>query len=452
MFVLVALLHAALPLQAVPADSLDVVAAPEAPGYEAPPPEAALPEAALPEAAASEAEASQPRPPDARADEEPGIDVRPRLAPSALYSENRGFGIGAGVGVRNLLWTGTDLTFDLRLQQQQQGAALTFFTHDPYSTRLHGLVSVSGFTTERRRYFGLGPDTDTDDELSLFRDAAQVEARLGWYPLDSSVLYVQPGIRYLRDASAGVNEDASDGSLEALDPASQAAVTSAGGDTRHGLSLGLEVATDLRDWPSYPTEGVYAAVEYRRFVALDGSDLSLDHYSGSWIGYLPLNGRTALVGRGVGALTRSGDGDGDGVSDPIPFFYLPTLDAGLATPYQRDRLTGRDVVAFGAGVRLPVVDALGVYGLDALLMGFVGNAYDDVFEQFEPRLSFRDTVDPSENGRAPLRPSLAIGLGIVNLDKERVVLGGLLGVGPGGITAATLRVAYDLRDARPLFR
>ena len=47
---------------------------------------------------------------------------------------------------------------------------------------------------------------------------------------------------------------------------------------------------------------------------------------------------------------------------------------------------------------------------------------------------------------------LALGLGLVNLDKETVVLGGLLGVGPDGVTLASLRIAYDLRDARALFR
>lgn len=439
MSLLAALVLVAAPLQQVPA-----------------PPDST--ESSAPEAAVEAVEAvddsividDEPRYDDE--DEGPGIELRPRLAPSALYSNNRGFGIGGGIGVRNLGWTGSDITVDLRLQQRFQSAGVTLFTQDPYESRLHGLFSVSGSTTERRRYYGLGPYTVTDNELNLFHDAAQAEARVGWYPFETTALYLQPGVRYLFDRSEGVNDDASTGSLAALDPVSREAVDVADDNNRYGLSVGLEVATDLRDWPSYPRRGAFGTVEYRRFYALDASELTLDRYSGSWIGYLPLDGRTALVGRGVGVITRSGDADGDGLSDPIPFYYLPTLDDRVATAFRQDRLTGRDVVAFGAGIRFPVFDALGVYGLDALLMGFIGNAYDDVFEQFEPTISFSETAAPEADGGAPLRPALALGLGIVNLDKERVVVGGLLGVGPGGVTVATLRVAYDLRDARPLFR
>jgi hypothetical protein len=32
------------------------------------------------------------------------------------------------------------------------------------------------------------------------------------------------------------------------------------------------------------------------------------------------------------------------------------------------------------------------------------------------------------------------------------VLGALVGVGAGGVSLAAIRVAYDLRDSRPLFR
>lgn len=383
---------------------------------------------------------------------DPGIQFRPRLAPSALYSSNRGFGIGGGVGIRNAGWTGSDLAVDLRLQQRYQSAAVSLFTNDPYDSRLHGLFSVSGSTTERRRYYGLGPYTVRDNELNLLHDAAEAEARLGWYPFSTTALYLQPGVRFLYDHSGGVNEDASQGSLGALDPVSREAVDVASGLDRYGVSAGVEVATDLRDWPSYPRSGMFATFEARRFFALDASDLQLDRYAASTINYIPVDGRTTVLVQTVGIITRSDDADGDGRSDPIPFYYLPTLDDRVATAFRQDRLTGRDVIAVGAGLRVPIYDALGVYGLDAVVMGFLGNAYDNVFEQFEPRISFSEAALPITEGKAPLRPAVALGLGIVNLDKERVVVGGMLGVGPGGVTVATLRVAYDLRDARPLFR
>ena len=385
-------------------------------------------------------------------DRAPGIQFRPRIAPSALYSTSRGFGIGGGVGIRNIGWTGSDLVVDVRLQQRAQGADATFFTGDPYDAPVHGLVSVGGSTTERRRYYGLGPYTLSDNQINLYHDAAQAEVRVGSYPLGTTALLIQPGVRYLYDRSGGVNQDSSPGDFSALDDISQRAVTIAAGDPRHALSVGIEVATDLRDWPSYPRSGSFFTAEARRQFALDEHELTLDRYSTSAMGYLPIRGRTTILFRGIGVITRSADLDDDGEGDDIPFYYLPTLDDRVAAPFKQERLTGRDIVAAGAGLRFPVFDFIGVYGIDALVMGYLGNAYDNVFDQFKLDVSFQESSRPGPGEGAPLRPALGLGLGVVNLDKERVVVGGLIGVGPGGITLATLRIAYDLRDARPLFR
>lgn len=385
-------------------------------------------------------------------DESPGIQFRPRIAPSALYSSSRGFGIGGGVGIKNIAVTGTDLTVDLRLQQRFQSANITALSNDPYGSRFHVLFNVGGSTTERRRYYGLGPNTLRESEVNLFHDAAQAEIRAGYYPLGTTALYIQPGVRMLYDFSGGVNDPDSQGSLADFDDKSRQAVEVANDRSRYGASIGLELATDLRDWPSYPTSGMLATVEHRRFFAFDDSDLTLARYTGSVIGYVPIRGRTTFILRAVGLFTRSGDADGDGQDDDIPFYYLPVLDDRVATAFRQERLSGRDVVAAGAGIRAPVFDFLGVYGIDMLVMGYLGNAYDNVFEQFSPSISFGEGNVLDDNGNASLRLSLGLGLGLVNLDKERVVLGGLIGVGPGGVTLATLRVAYDLRDARPLFR
>ena len=329
---------------------------------------------------------------------------------------------------------------------------MTAFTGDPHRERVYGLVSVGGSTVERRRYYGLGPNTLARNELFLSHDAADAEVRLGVYPLGTTALVVQPSVRALYDRSGGVDAGASEIGLDALDPASREAVEVATGEGRWGLSVGLELATDLRDRPGYPGSGTFASAEARRFVSLDGSDLRLTRYAAAGTAYVPIRGRLVGVLRAVGVVTRSDDGDGDGLSDPIPFFYLPVLDDRVATAFRQDRLTARDLVAGGAGVRVPLLDAFGLYGVDALLMGFVGNAYDDVFEQFKPAVSFDERVRADADGRAPLRPSVALGLSLVDLDEGRVSVGGVLGVGPGGFTVAAFQVAYDLRDARPLFR
>ena len=403
-------------------------------------------------AASTAGDPGRPGQDDPRDDDPPArVRIKPRIAPSALYSETRGLGIGGGVGIENLLWRGSEMTLDLRLQQRAQGIALTVYTGDPYESTVYGTFSGTASTTQRRRYFGVGPFSDGDDDFFLDHNAASVEARVGIYPLGHTGLIVQPSARLLYDRFLGISDASPEQSTAALDPASVAALGAAR-DDRYGVSLGLEVGSDRRDWRAYPRRGTFAMLEARRFYALDGSDLRFTRVAVSTLGYLPIRGRTAIVARADLAVTRSDDADGDGAGDVIPFYYLPTLDDRLAAPFSADRLIGRDVAVGGLGVRVPVFDFLGVYGIDALVMGFLGNVYDNVFEQFRPTIAFESNVAPGSDAGAALRPALGLGIGLVNLDKERVVIGGLLGIGSGGIRLATLRVAYDLRDARPLFR
>ncbi len=377
------------------------------------------------------------------------IEIRPRLAPSALYSNARGFGIGAGVGVSNLLFDGSEAALDFRIAQRFTSVALSAFTSDPYESAFFGVATFEASTTTAQRYYGVGPYTDEANRLFLDFASIDAEARIGAYPLGNTGLFLQPSARFLLDRLRDIEEDDdTQGALARLerdDPRSAAAVADVLDETRYGASFGLEVASDLRDWRSYPRKGTFVSVEGRRFYAMDGSGLRFNRLAVSTLGYLPLRGRTALVGRSNLIVTRAED------NAEIPFYYLPALDARLLAAYPPDRFRGRDVLALGGGIRFPVRDFIGVYGIDALIMGYLGNTYDDVFDQVSAGVTF-DEGPLAEDGRVPFRPALGLGLGIVNLDKERVVLGGLIGISPDGISLATLRIAYDLRDARPLFR
>ena len=389
-----------------------------------------------------------PRPPTARAASRPadddgrGVEVRARFEPSALYSRDYGVGVGVGVGVRNLGAAGTELTADVRLQRHYQGAEVVFRTSGPYARRLSAVVAAGGFTTDRRFYAGVGP-APRSASLDLTHDAARAELGVLYYPLGTTALSVRPSAGLRVDRSDGVAEGR--GSLADLDAASRRAVEAAL-DTRTGGSLALEIGTDLRDRPGRPRRGLLATAAHRRFAAFDASDLALAQTTVLAAGYVPLGDRATAIVHGVGVVTRGGDGQ----LNAVPFVYLPTLDGDLATPFRRNRLAGRDVLAVGAGVRATVVDVYGLYGLDVLAMGYVGNAYDSVFEQFSPAVSFGpDGV--LDEGRAALRPGLALGLGLADLDDGRAVLAAQIGVGPGGVSLAALRVAYDLRRLGPTF-
>ena len=385
--------------------------------------------------------------PSGEGDDDSRFRIRPRLAPSALYSETRGFGIAGGVLLENAVWPGSETALDLRLSERYQGAALSVYTSDPFSSPLYGLFQAEASTTTRRRYYGVGPFSSEANRLFLDFASVQAEARMGAYPLGNTGLYLQPGARFLLDRLRNIEEDQGQAleRLAASDPVSFDAVQEPLDETRHGVSVGLQVASDLRDWRAYPRRGTFVSVEGRRFFSTDGSGLQFNRLGVNTLGYLPIRGRTALVGRANLVVTRADEGD------DIPFYYLPVLDPRLLTAYPPDRFVGRDVLALGGGIRFPIRDYRGIYGLDALVMGYLGNAYDSVFDQASARVTF----DPGPLARGegvPLRPAIGIGLGIVNLDKERVVLGGLVGISPEGISLASLRIAYDLRDARPLFR
>ena len=426
---LLAALAALVPPDTTLADTLVPPPQPAVAAWQVPPPEAPL---------ASRDTVREP------------IEVRPRLVPTALYSGSHGIGIAGGVGIRNAGFDGSDLTLDLRVSQRYQSLTLAAFTADPYEASLYGLATVEASRTVNERYYGTGPFSDEVNRLYLDYASFDAEVRVGAYPLGNTGLFLQPGGRFLLDRLRDVEED-QEGALERLgefDSPSLAAVETALDETRYGVSVGLEVASDLRDWRSYPRRGTFVSVEGRRFFSLDGSGLQFNRLAVSTIGYLPIRGRTALVGRSNLVLTRADGGD------DIPFYYLPVLDTQLLTAYPPGRFVGRDVLALGGGIRFPIRDFIGVYGIDALIMGFLGNAYDNVFDQVSADITFGQGAIQRETsgGRVPLRPSLGIGLGIVNLDKERVVLGGLIGISPDGLTLASLRIAYDLRDARPLFR
>ncbi|MEL6615343.1 MAG: hypothetical protein AAFQ43_06370, partial [Bacteroidota bacterium] len=79
------------------------------------------------------------------------VIVRPRLAPTALYSNSRGFGIAGGIAVENAGWQGSQTALDLRLSQRYQGIAFSLYTADPFESPLYGHVSAEATQTTRRR-------------------------------------------------------------------------------------------------------------------------------------------------------------------------------------------------------------------------------------------------------------------------------------------------------------
>lgn len=391
------------------------------------------------------APADTTRPGAARA----AVEILPRFEPAALWSSSRGFGVAGGVGIRNLGWEGSEIELGARLSQRFQSVSAHLYTRDPYEAPLYGLLGGRVRTSSRQRFYGLGPTSDRDDRLDLDFTSGQVEGRVGWYPFGHSGLLLQPGVRLLYDKLSGF-ADADDDTTTFPTFESIQHLNRLEGMSRYGLSAGIEVGHDTRDRVVMTRQGMLAEASFRRFFGLDGHDLQFNSVQVRVFGFQPVMGRRVVAfGRAVAAVTRADD-DPDG--NRLPFFYRPALDDALLPGYAGERFFGRDLLAVGAGIRFPLAELFGRYAIDGVLTADVGSSYDDITDQFKLAVSFEEDVEADEDGRVPLRPSAGVGINLVNVDRDRPVVGGLVGLSPEGIVLTSLHIVYDFRDLLPLFR
>lgn len=376
----------------------------------------------------------------------PGIRIsfQPRFG--AFYSATKGFGAGGRVTVRNALWTGSEVRIDGRVQQRYSEFGTSVFTGDPFAAPV--FAGIGGrYTNDRvRAFYGIGPQSLRANKVFVEIESAEAELRLGGYPLGTRRLLVQPVVRLLHHHAHAFRDDRDD-AFANLDAASQHNLLDAVDRPTTGLTYGLEVAFDTRDRLFYASKGTLLTLTARRYDGLDEPDFAHYATTASLFGFVPMPAdRHVLFGRAILAMTHPlGDA-------PLPFFLLPVLDDELLGSYTSYRFTGNDLVVLTLGYRLPLFTLLDWFALDANVQLSAANAYDDVFDQFEPSLTFDTDAIASEGARTSLRPAVSVGLDIVNLEKDRIVIGGQMGVDPEGYRFGTLRFVYGIRDARPAVR
>ena len=379
------------------------------------------------------------------------LRVRPVFSPSALYSASKGFGIGGGLAMNGLLAERDHFQAEARLAERLQGAYAEYRTGHYDRDRLYLLLGGTAWTTSRTRFAGHGPASNPDGELFLDREVAQAEARVGWSPFGPRRLLLQPTVRLRMDKLNGF-EEAAEGAIQRIRPDDLDRLDTLQKDRRLGAEIALSAIRDTRNFRVLPTRGHYVQAELSRFQTIDGSRLGFTRVQALGYAFRPalfqvplIPDRGAIFVRASGVVTRD---DGE---DPLPWVYLPEASQDLLVGYPQSEFVGRDAVSLGVGARGVVAEAIGAFLVEGVGMALVGNAYDDVFRQFSPRVSF-DTGAVPEGESVPLSPSLALGLNIHFIDRERPLVGALLGVGPDGVTLASLRLVYGLADYRPRFR
>ena len=379
------------------------------------------------------------------------LRVRPVVSPSTLYSSSKGFGLGGGVAVDDVLSWGDHLQVEGRLAQRLQGAYGEYRTGNADDDALFLLLGAAGWTTSRTRFAGHGPHSNPDGSLYLDRDVALGEARLGWSPSGPGGVLIQPALRLRMDKLNGF-EETEPGSLQRVRPEEIDRLDTLRVERRLGAEVALAVIRDTRNIRALPSRGSYAQAEISRFQTIDGSKLGFTRVQATVYGFRPaliripfLPERGAVFVRANGVVTRD---DGE---DPLPWVYLPEAEQDLLVGYPRSDFVGRDAFSVGVGARGVIAQAIGAFLVEGVAMALVGAAYDDVVREFTPTIRF-DTGAVPDGERVPLSPSVAVGLNLHFLDRERPLVGVLVGAGPEGVSLASLRLIYGLRDFRPRFR
>ena len=377
--------------------------------------------------------------------------VSPIFSPSALYSSSKGFGIGGGIAIDGVASRGDHLELEARVAQYLQGGFGEYRTGNSDVDRLYGLVGIGGWTTSKTRFVGHGPHSAADGELYLDRLAGEAEARLAWSPSGPGGLFLQPAVRLQFDRLRGF-EEAREGGLAATQDGDLARLTALRGEDRLGLEFSLAAVRDTRDLRAMPARGSYVQGTVARFQAVDGSGLGFTRLEATGyafrpalfrISFLPEPG--AVFVRASGVVTRQ---DGD---EPLPWIYLPNLDRDLLVGFPRSDFIGRDALSLGVGARGVIGQGFGVFLVEGMAMGMLGAAYDNVFQEFAPRVRLSQERVPVGAG-VPLQPSVAVGLNLRFLDRERPLIGALVGIGPGGVSLASLRLIWGVEGFHPYLR
>ena len=377
--------------------------------------------------------------------------VRPVFSPSTLYSGSKGFGVGGGIAMDAALFPRDHLQVEARIAQRLQGGYVEYRTGHADRDDLFLLLGAAGWQTTRTRFAGHGPHSNPDGELYLDREALRAEARLGWSPFGARGLLLQPTVRLRVDRLNGF-EERSEGALRRVRQDDLDRLDTLQQDRRLGASVALSAVRDTRDIRVLPSRGSYLQGEVERFQTIDGSKLGFTRVQATGYVFRPalfqlpfIPDRGAIFLRGNVVVTRD---DGE---DPLPWVYLPEAERDLLVGYPRSEFVGRDAFSLGVGARGVIAEAIGAFLVEGVAMGLVGSAYDDIFREFTPRLRLDGDAVP-DGEKVGLSPSAAIGVNIHFIDRERPLVGALLGIGPEGVSLASLRLVYGLRDFRPTFK
>lgn len=374
------------------------------------------------------------------------LDLGLRVYPLAFWGPQSGVGLGAGLSLKHLGWDGSQLLATALPAAHRGVYTLGFATADPYTTPLYGLLDLRVEANGRQWYYGIGPATSADHQIAVDLQSAHARLRLGGYIVPQTVL-LQPhvGIAYHFTRSF---RNVDDGAVDALDPASRAALLSGAGrlsgtgDRQTGFTYGFDAVIDTRDLHDRPHRGVMLQARFERYTELRDADLQFNQYEANVSGYLPLAPHHTIALRAQGAVT-----DAEGTV-PIPFYLVPRLDGRAVPGLRRERFFGNDLVLLGASYQFPLHRWLDLFKVEGRVGLDVASVYNDVFDEFEASISFDETLS-APRAQYPLRPAASLGLRLMPLFRDEVYVDVAVGISAEGVTAVRFRFTPSFRALRP---
>ncbi|HEX7072179.1 MAG TPA: hypothetical protein VF190_15305 [Rhodothermales bacterium] len=359
-----------------------------------------------------------------------------RFYPGALYSSTVGIGIGLGYEFEGLLGRNSSLLLIAKPSIHRGIYELSYTTQDPRAGKPYVHVAAYYEDTGRTRFYGLGPFSDGDRRV--FIDDEFLRLRFtGGIPLERGRWIVQPLVEFVNvDIDSFRNDDAE--AFERMFPESQASLVSAAafdGSVRWGAA-GIELGRYFARDPARSGSSIQFTLE--RWEPIDADGEGFFRTSGAVLFDEAVAGRQIIGRIAYSAVTGT---------DDVPYFLLPRLGSRLLPGFAKYRFRGNSMLVANAAVEQPLFSLYDYAGIDLVLTAGVGSVYDHFGDQFTPRISFDDRIEPG--GRAPLRPAAGAGFRIY-VGERPLEVTVIAGFSAERTSLVTFRVHRDIRHRQGL--
>jgi hypothetical protein len=359
-----------------------------------------------------------------------------RFYPGSLYSSTVGIGIGLGYEFEGLLGRSSSLLLIAKPSIHRGIYELSYRTRDPRAGKPYVHFATYYEDTGRTRFYGLGPFSDGARRVFINDEFLRLRLTAG-LPIDGGRWIVQPLVEFANvDVDSFRNDDAE--AFERMLPPSQQSLLSAAayGDPVRWGAAGIELGRYFSRDPTRSGSSIQFGLE--RWAPLDADGEGFFRTSGALLLDEAIGGRQ-IIGRIAFAAVMG--------SDDVPYFLLPRLGGRLLPGFAKYRFRGNSMLVANAAVEQPLFNLYGYAGLDLVLTAGVGSVYDRFADQFTPRISFDERVEPGE--RAPLRPAAGAGFRIY-VGERPLEVTVLVGYSAERMSLVTFRVHRDIRHRQGL--